>query len=153
MPLDVVNIQDTLIAILQNNTATMAASLTTATAISTIRAGDARSAPLSLGEYPAIMVKLVSESEEFSQLGQRNNEHKLEWAIVPLIYESSDSSASDEDIMTMTKNIKGVLKSNISLSNTAIGSMPERVDYFPADLDGIFCSAAIITFISKHMST
>lgn len=152
MALDVTTVQDAIVQVLKDNTLTMAASIT-ASGINTIAGGDARSRPQAIESYPAILVKLLREDEEFGQIGQRNNEHTLEWLIVPLLYESKSTEQSDKDIMTLTKNVKSVLKSNINLSSTALWSLPVSVDYAPVDLDGVYCSAAFITFQSRHLST
>ena len=153
MALDVRSELESVLRVLKNNTTTMAASLTTASSIVTIKAGDARSVPVAVNEYPAILVKLIREDERFEQLGNRNNRHVLEFEIVPLVYESSGPEESDKDILTLTKNIKSVLKSNIRLSGTALFSMPESVDYFATNLDGTYCSASIISFKVDYLST
>ena len=153
MALDVSTVQAAIIQVLKDNTTTMAGSLTTASSIVTIMGGDARSSPTTLDRYPAIMVKAVAEDEKFNQIGQRNNMHELQFAIVPLIYESSNAEQSDKDVLVLTKNIKTVLKSNITLSSTALWSLPGTVDYFAAELDGIYCSASIITLRTFHLST
>lgn len=153
MALDSRSVLDTLIQLLKDNTATMAGSLTTASSIVTIRPGDARNTPTAIDQYPAILVKLLREEEEFHQIGQRNNTHRLEFALVPLVYVGTSQEASDRDAITLTKNVKGVLKANITLSGTALWSLPMSVDYFPADLDGVYCSASIITFQTNHLST
>lgn len=155
MALDVDTVLNAVIQTLKDNTATMAASLTTATDIKTIKAGDARATPVTSDSYPAVLVQLMRETESFAQLGQRNNFHELEFAIVPLIYEGSSAENSDKDVRTLAKNIKAVLKAgdNIKISNTALYSLPESVDYFAADLDGTYCSAAVITLRTRHLST
>lgn len=153
MPLDSRTVLDAMIQVLRNNTATMAASLTTATDIKTIKAGDARSLPVGVDEYPALLVKLLREEEEFHQIGQRNNMHQLEFAVVPVLYHGASAETSDRDVITLTKNTKGVLKSNITLSGTALWLMPTTVDYFATELDGVYCSASIITVRTNHLST
>ena len=155
MALDADTVLNAVIQVLKDNTLTMAASLTTATNVITIKAGDARNAPLTTDAYPAILVQLMRETETFAQLGQRNNRHELEFAIVPLIYEGESAEASDKDVRVFTKNIKAVLKSgnNITLSGTALYSLPENVDYFAADLNGAYCSGAVITLRTHHLST
>ena len=115
MPLDSQARLDDLLGILRANTATIAASLTSATTINTVKQGDARSLPVTLGGYPAILVKLSRETESFQQIGQRLNRHELEFTIACIVYQGIDPQTSDEDCVTMTKNLKGVLKSNITL--------------------------------------
>ena len=153
MPLDSQARLDDLLGILRTNTATIAASLTSATTINTVKQGDARSLPVTLGGYPAILVKLSRETESFQQIGQRLNRHELEFTIACIVYQGIDPQTSDEDCVTMTKNLKGVLKSNITLSNTAIMSIPETVDYQPLDLDGVYCSASLVSFRAVYLST
>ncbi|MDI6756441.1 MAG: hypothetical protein QME32_00295 [Endomicrobiia bacterium] len=155
MALDVETVLNSVLQTLKDNTITMIASLTTATDILTIKAGDSRSTPVEVGRYPAILVQLMREAESFAQLGQRNNKHELEFAIVPLVYEGDSAETADKDVRTLSKNIKSVLKSgnNITLSGTALWSMPESVDYFAADLNGTYCSGAIITLRTQHLST
>ena len=152
MALDTNDAITAILNVLANNTATMILSLT-ATNIVTIKSGDARSIPLDIGKYPAVMVQLTSERERFAQIGQRLNEHTLEFAIVPLVYLSTGATESDNEVRTLTKNIKSVLKSNISLSGTAYSSLPESVDYFVTDLDGTYLSSALITFRAEYRST
>lgn len=153
MALDTLAIGKSIINVLKNNTLTMAASLTSATQINTIKLAKANSRPIDIHGYPAVLVQLVREEESFAQLGQRNNDHKLEWLVVPLLQEGSSAENSMTDIMTLTKNIKAVLKANHKLSSTALYSLPVSVDYVPVELDGVFCSASIITFETNHLST
>jgi len=142
-----------LVGILSANTSTMAASLTSASSIGMVRAGDARSLPIAIDQYPAVIVKLTRESESFEQIGQRNNKHELEFLIAGCVYQSESAEKSDEDSRILARNIKAILKSNITLSGTALVSLPESVDYFPVDLDGVYCSAALITFRATYLST
>lgn len=153
MALDVDSVLNAVIQVLKDNTTTMAASMTSATDIKTIQAGDARSVPVTIDQYPAILVQLMREEESFAQMGQRNNLHILEFSIVPLVYEGGSASDSDKDVRMLVKNMKAVLKDNITLSSTAISSLPRSVDYFAADLDGRYCSGAMLTFETRHYST
>ena len=153
MALDVETVYDSIITILKANTTTIMGSVTSSDELHFVRKGDARNVPQAITDYPGIMVQLLSEKEAFAQLGQRLNDHELTWSIIPLVYNTENETESDKDARTMTKNIKSVLKSNITLSGTAHWSMPSEVDYFAADLNGVFCSASIITFQSKHLST
>jgi len=153
MPLDVQTMLNSVIQVLRDNTGTFSASLTSSTNIVAINAGDARSAPVTVDQYPHVLVQLLRETEEFDQIGQRNNKVILEYGIVPLIYNATGHRASDADVRTMAKNIKTVLKNNITLSATALSSMPETVDYFVADLDGTYLSAALITFKAEYRSS
>lgn len=152
MALDVETCLQAVVQVLRDNTSTIAGSLSMAE-IRTIREGDPRSAPVAVDEYPAILVRLATEDESFAQLGQRNNLHKLEFLIFPMIHNSAGDIESDKDARTMAKNVKSVLKSNIRLSNTALSSLPKRVDYFGADLDGIYLSSSQITFEAEYLST
>lgn len=155
MALDVETVLNAVLQTLKDNTLTLAGSLTAATDIKTVKAGDSRSTPVEIGEYPAVLVQLMREAESFAQLGQRNNRHELEFAIVPLVYEGDSAATADKDVRTLSKNIKAVLKSgaNITLSGTALYSLPESVDYFAADLNGTYCSGAVITLRTQHLST
>lgn len=153
MALDIDTVLNAVIQVLKDNTTTMASSLTTASDIKKIQAGDARSIPIPIDQYPTVMVQLMREEEEFAQIGQRNNLHTLTFSIVPLVYEGSSALNSDKDVRTIAKNIKAVLKSNITLSATAISSLPRTVDYFAAELNGTYCSGAVITLETRHLST
>jgi len=140
--------------VLKNNTATIITSLTSATDIKLIKDGDPLTeAPVTLDMYPAIIVKLSQESEEFSQVGQRKNKHELVFDIFSMAYSTVGGSTSEKDIRKMSQNIKKVLKDNITLSATAHYSIPERVDYFPANLEGTFLSCSQITLRTFHWST
>jgi len=131
----------------------MAASLTTATEINKIDQGDARTLPVDHDSYPAVLVKLMREREEFDQIGQRRNRYELEFSVVPIIHEGSSPQASDRDIMTLTKNTKLVLQSNITLSSTALWTIVDEVNYAPLDINGVYYSASIMTLRTVHLST
>jgi len=150
MALNTDNILISVLNILRTNTATIAASLTSCHCIGLIRSGIA---PISLDEYPAIIIKLPSKTEEFNQKGERKNKHELLFDIIPMISYEIGSSESDKDVRKMVRGIKQVLKNNITLSSTVYWSIPEIVDYFPFDYDGIFCSAARIIFKTFVWST
>ena len=150
MALDIDNILTSILNVLRANTSTIAASLTSASTIGTIRSS---TAPIAINSYPAIIVKLPDKIEEFSQKGQRKNKHELLFDIIPMISYDIGSSESDKDVRKMVRGTKQVLKDNITLSNTVYSSMPETVEYFPLDLDGIFCSAARLTLKTFVWST
>jgi len=153
--LDTDGVLQSVLTTLRDNTATIATSLTTATNINLVKDGDPQVAvPITIDKYPAIIVKLVRELEDFSQVGGSGSKHlyELEFEIYPMIYQDLGVVESDQDIRIMTKNICQILKANITLSGTALGSLPENIDYFPVDLDGIYLSAAQINFRSHHLN-
>lgn len=151
MALDTDNILSSILNVLRANTATIAASLSSSdNIIGLIRSGIA---PIPLSQYPAIIVKLPNKTEDFSQIGQRKNKHEVPFDIIPMISYEVRSSESDKDIRKIVRGIKQTLKNNITLSNTVYWSMPEIVEYFPFDYDGVFCSAAKITFKTYIWST
>lgn len=162
MALDVETVYRAVVQTLIDATATIAGSLTT-DEVRTIRRGNPMALPIDLTGYPAIAVQLLRESESFAQIGQRNNDHELEFAITPVmnlpmtvdVGQEGETSAeqADREIRTMAKNIKAALKANITLSGTAYWSLPESVDYFPAEIKGTFVPAATILFRTKHRST
>lgn len=153
MALDTDDVLNAIINVLKANTSTIVASLTSANSLQFVKAGDVRDVPVTIDQYPCVIVRLASEIEEFSQLGQRNNKHELEFEIANLIYNGDQYNTSETDIRKMTKGVKAVLKNNITLSSTALWSLPERVDYFPAELEGTYLSASLITLRTHHLST
>lgn len=153
MALDTDLIITKLIDYLTANTTTLSSSLTSSDQIRFIKEGDAETVPTQINMYPGIMVKLSREIEEFDQLGQRNNIHQLEFDIVTLINSSNANPTAVKNSRIFTRNTKAVLKNNITLSNTALWSLPETVDYFPADLNGIHVKASLILFRTHHLST
>ena len=153
MALDTLSVANSIIDILKANTSTLASSLTSSSEINTINLGDFRSLPITIDAYPAVLVKLVSEDEEFAQIGQRNNKHILQFDLASLVYQSDSAIESDKDCFTLTKNLKSVLKTNITLSNTALLSLPERVEYHPLEIDGVYCSGSLMTFRAEFLST
>lgn len=157
MSLDTSAIMSNLISHLSANTTTLASSLTSSDRIRFIKEGDAETVPTQINMYPGIMIKLARELEEFSQLGQRSNgnskhDYQLEFAIVTLINSSRANPAAVADSRIFTRNTKEVLKNNITLSNTTLWSIPETVDYFPANLAGVHVKASIISLRTFHLS-
>ena len=157
MSLDTGAIMTNLINQLSANTTTLVSSLTSSDRIRFIKEGDAEMVPTQINMYPGIMIKLARESEEFSQLGQRStgnskHDYQLEFVIVTLISSSRGNPTAVADSRIFTKNTKEVLKNNITLSNTALWSLPETVDYFQMDLTGIHVKASIISFRTHHLS-
>lgn len=155
MALDTDDVLNPIINILKANTGTLATSLTTANHINLIKEGDARETPVQLTSYPCILIKLTREEEEFAQLGQRKNKHELVFEIMPFVYSTQNNTTAVKDIRKLTKNIKKVLKDNITLTTTAnvLWSLPETVDYIIGDLDGVFIDGSIISFRTFHLST
>lgn len=153
MALDTDDVLNAVVNVLTRNTSTMSGSLTSANEIKFIKAGDARDVPVTVDQYPCVLVKLSREVEEFEQIGRRNNRHELEFEIVSLLYSANDYTIAEKDIRKMTKGLKAVLKDNITLSATALWSLPETVDYFPAQLEGDYLSASLTLFRTRHLST
>jgi len=150
MPLDTDNILTSVLNVLRNNTTTIAESLTSASAIGLIRSSDA---PISMDQYPAIIVKLSNKEEEFNVIGQRNNFHELSFDIIPMLNYDIGTSESDQEVRKMSRGIKDVLKANVTLSSTVAWVIPETVEYFPTSYDGIYVSAAKITLKAFQWST
>ena len=151
--LDSDNVLTSVLNVLKDNTATIITSLTTATQINLIKDGDPRvTLPVTINQYPAIIVKLNRETENFTQLGSsKKHIYDLDFEIYPMIYQGQGPAESNQDIRIMSENICKVLKDNIKLSNTAISSLPENIDYEP-DIDGVYCSIARIDFKSQHLN-
>lgn len=153
MALDSDAVLDAVLNVLKNNTATIATSLTSHESVRKVDVGDLSSAPIPNTEYPALLVNLTRETEEFAQSGQRKNKHTLEFSIWPLIYTvEGGRTAALKDARKMVQNTKTVLKDNITLSGTAAYSLPEEVDY---DLGqgGTFQAGARILLRTHHWST
>lgn len=153
MALDSDNVLNSIVNVLTANTSTIANSLTSSSDIKFISVGDARNVPVTVDQYPGIMIKLAREVEEFAQIGQRLNKHQLEFDIALLAYSAHKYTEAEQDIRKMTRNVKSVLKNEITLSGTALWSLPEIVDYFPADIEGTYLAASLIFFRTHHLST
>lgn len=153
MALNVDGILESIITILKANTTTVALSLTSSDQINFIGIGDADNVPVEVTSYPAVLVNLVREIERFEQMGQRNNRHELIFYLWPLIYNTDNREASLKDMRKITQNVKSVLKSNITLSNTVLWSLPEEVDYEAFVKIGTFQTGSRITFRTHSLST
>lgn len=150
MALDSDNVLNVLVNYLKANTSTMATSLTSSDQIGLVDTGDIDNVPTQIGQYPALIVNLTNEIERFAQLGQRNNHHELVFSIWPLIY-FTDRKQAQKDMRKLVQNVKTVLKNNITLSSTAMSSLPEEVSYL--EPGGTFNAGARILFRTRHIST
>lgn len=145
------NILDTIVDILNANTTTLDNSITTSPRL--ITSGDPSNIPIQVDNYPALMVQLLSKSEDFEQIGRRVKDVTVSFNIYALVQLSRGSDESDLDVQNLARNIDTVFRANVTLSGTVLFCNPISTQFDTAFSDGIYLSAALTVLECKLLET
>lgn len=129
----VLTVRDAILTTLRNNKAVLNTNLTKGTFSADhndqIVAGDPRKSSPPCNLYPMIMIKIVSEEEEFEFLGERKRP-TITFRIFAITMD--ETGQQDDEIIYLTRNMKGLLRDNMRFGLTdiyVIISNPGRTDY------------------------
>ena len=126
-------VRDAIRDIFRSNKAALNTNLTKGTFSLThndqIVAGDPRKASPPASLYPMIMIKVVTEDEQFEFLGERKRPI-VTYRIFAITMD--ETGQQDDEIVYLTRNLKGILRNNMrfNLSDVyVIKSNPGRTNY------------------------
>lgn len=92
--------------------------------------GNPNRKPIMASVYPVIMVGINSKEEEWSQAVRAGAKRPvISYSIYALVRVFNDDVASENEIMTLTDNIEGLLRNDPQLNSTMLWVSPSSTEF------------------------